>query len=305
MNRSILLLIFLVTALCGSDQVGSLVEQYPEILWLAGRDVRKTEEAEATWASHSERLFGEKFVEFDRTLMTLRCLHLILDGSDEAYEIFTCHQPEEERLLKNSFLSLHLEGQALLKSKWGDLSEAAMLQAMETSLVLGDIGKSEKARALFSTLGITAPDHDDFHGEVMAQGALLCPSFARLPVAAQELLKKTAHLAHYGHIFHLEAGPKAFTRLKESQIASEDPIALAFELFVYLSDVAGALGHVDPISSLSYKEKTHQGERSMQRAVWTLSDPKKTEVDAYNVHLNTLAAWMGLDSTLRTRPGLN
>ena len=306
MNRFFLLFFFLLSYLSASDKVESLVEKYPEILWLADANVRKTEEGQATGVSYSEQIFGQKFVEFDRTIMTLHCLHLILDGSDEAYEMFTAVQPEGERLLKNSFLSLHFEVKALLKSGWEKLSESEMLQAMETSLVLADMGKSERARDLFRPLGITAPDHDDFHGEVMRdrEAAELCPSFVRLPESAKSLLQKTANLAHYGHIFHLEGGPSMFTKLKESKLAYQDPIALAFDLFVHTCDVAGAQGHVNNRSSLSYKEKTHQTMKAVETAIWTLSDPRNGELDAYNSYLSFLANWLGLDPNERVERAL-
>ncbi len=231
--------------------------------------------------------------------MTLHCLHLILDGSDEAYELFSQAQPEDERISRNSFISLYLEGQAILKSGWKGLSETELLQALETALVLGDIGKSEKARDLFSPLGIKAPDHDDFHGQVMKTAPDLCPSFACLPECSKELLIKTANLAHFGHVFHLEGGPSMFSKLKESELAYKDPFALVFELFIQKCDVAGALGHVNRVSSLAYREKTHQGYQSVQKAIFTLSDTSKTEGDAYDVHLSQIADWLGLDPNVR------
>jgi len=304
MSRFFLLFSILFSSLLASDKVSSLLERYPEILWLADLDVKKTEEGKAGVASFSEQMFGQKFVEFDRTLMTLHCLHLFVDGSDEAYEIFTRHQKESERLQKHSFIALHFEAKAILQSGWGNLSEGELLQAMETSLVLGDLGKSGKARQLYLPYGIEAQDHDDFYGEVMREAPDLCPSFQRLPRAAKKLLQKTANLAHYRHIFHLEGEPQMFSQLKKSKIAFEDPIALAFDLFVHTCDIAGALGHVNNVSSLAYKEMTHQAEKSMERAVWSLSNPTFTEWDAYDVHLETLASWLGFDPSNRTERAL-
>ena len=59
---------------------------------------------------------------------------------------------------RESFHTLHLQGQRLLNSKWQGLSKQQMALAMETALVLGDMGKSEKARELFKPYGIDAPD---------------------------------------------------------------------------------------------------------------------------------------------------
>ncbi len=275
----------------GISWVKQCIQQHPEILWLADASVRKTEEGSASLQGpYSEQLFGQKFIEFDRTLMTIHCLKLILDGSEQAYQTFTSAQPKEVRLSQKSFQELHLEGTRLLKSEWGGLSELQMAQAMETALVLGDIGKSEKARELF---GIKAPDHDDFYGEamqVLAKEPQLCPSFAKLPEEAKKLLIKVANLAHYGHITHLEGGPSMFDKLKAS-----DSRAVSFDLFVHTCDVAGALGHVNNTSSLVYTELAHQSMQAMGESVRLLSDSHKTTKDAYNAYLAVRASWLGLN----------
>lgn len=280
--------------------VEKCVEQHPEILWLADTNVRKTEEGQATLeGSYSEQLFGKKYVEFDRTIMTIHCLKLILDGSDKAYLTFTAAQSKEAKLSKESFHALHVQGQKLLKSQWGGLSELQMAEAMETALVLGDIGKSEKARELFQPYGVNAPDHDDFHGEAMKviqEHPQLSPSFARLPSSAKKLLVQTANLAHYGHITHLEGDTTMFSKLRESAIPSSDPIALSFDLFVHTCDVAGALGHLNNRSSLVYTELTHRAMQAMADAVRELSNSNKSELDAYSAYLRKRISWLGLNS---------
>jgi hypothetical protein len=287
----------------GVAWVENYVQHYPEILWLADDQVRKTEEGTATTnALYSEVLFGKRFIEFDRTMMTLRCLRLVLDGSDTAYEQFTAAQPADVKLSRDSFAAFHAEGFTLLHSAWHGLSSQQMAQAMETALILGDIGKSEKARAQFANYNIKAPDHDDFHEaamEVLRHNPNLSPSFARLSPEAKELLLKTANLAHYGHITHLEGTASMFSKLKTTNIAAEDALALQFSLFVHTCDVAGALGHVDRYSSLMYIEPTHRAITAMKTAVAVLSDPEKSEQNAYDAYLATRASWLGLGSSSR------
>ena len=59
----------------GKLWVEECVKQYPETLWLADRDVRKTEEGDPTLENtYSEQLFGQKYIEFDRTIMGLHSL---------------------------------------------------------------------------------------------------------------------------------------------------------------------------------------------------------------------------------------
>ncbi len=291
-----------VTALEGIDWVRSSVEKYPEISWLANANVRKTEEGQPLAEEpYSQQLFGQTFIEFDRTLMTLHCLQLILDGSEKAYGDFTKAQGVQVKLSKESFDKLHAEGVKLLQSKVGGLSEIEMRQAMEAALVLGDMGKSEKAREIFKPYGATAPDHDDFHGEAMkilVDHPELCPTFAKLPAAARKLLSETANLAHYGHMTHIEGGPNMFTKLKQSGVAAS-PTALSFDWFIHLCDVAGALGHVNKHSSLVYTEQAHQAMQGVAEACKVLADPAKTEQDAYDHYLNLRAGWLGLDGTER------
>ncbi len=187
------------------------------------------------------------------------------------------------------------------------LSKSEMIQAMEASLVLGDIGKSEKAREVFKPYGAKAPDHDDFHEEViqiLQKEPNLCPTFDRLSPRAKELLCRTANLAHYGHITHLEGGPSMFSQLKQSKVAENFPSALEFALFVHTCDVAGALGHVNNQSSLVYTETSHLAMEGMKDACRLLKDETKTEFDAYNAYLTMRAHLLGLDPGDRTSRAL-
>jgi hypothetical protein len=279
--------------------VEKCVEKYPEILWLANSQVRKTEEGQTSKSkSYSEYLFGEKFIEFDRTIMTLYCLNLILDGTDSAYQQFTQDQPFNNKLSKKNFEELHQKGQYLLGSRWEGLSSDEMKQTMETALVLGDMGKSEKARQLFAVFQVGSPDHDDFHEEalkVLKKHPDLCPSFAKLPFQAKKLLLKTANLAHYGHITHLEGNSLMFHKLKESEIILKDPTAFCFDIFIHICDVAGAAGHTNQNSSLSFTQTTHQAIKEMEKSLNVFANPNKLESDALNSYLLARASWLGLN----------
>ncbi|NGX39480.1 MAG: hypothetical protein KR126chlam1_00809 [Chlamydiae bacterium] len=281
----------------GIEWIKKYLEEYPELKWLADENVRKTEEgSEALGGSYSEQLFGKKFVEFDRTMMTLTCMRYILDGSDDAYNKFTAAQ-RENKLSRESFQQLHEQGLEILDSRWGGMSKKQIALAMETALVLGDIGKSERAREFFKEYSVIAPDHDDFHGELLPLLQTkpgLCPSFARLPSAGQKLLTLTANLGHFGHMTHLEGGSGMFDKLIESGVPSSFPNALSFDLFVHKCDVAGAAGHVNNSSSLVYTENTFQAMEAVEEAIGSLSDSKKTGWDAYNAYLTKRAEWLGL-----------
>lgn len=292
----------------GIAWVQQCVERYPEILWLADVKVRKTEEARATVeGSYSEQLFGQKFIEFDRTVMTLRCLQWILDGSDSAYQEFAAAQSKDVRLSRESFEKLHVQGMALVASNHDGMSNLEMIQAMEAALILGDVGKSEKARAIFKPYGANAPDHDDFHGELMGilkEHSNLSPTFDRLTPSAKKLLRLSANLAHYGHIAHIEGGFGMFSKLKQSGFSPALPRAFAFDFFVHTCDVAGALGHVNNQSALMYTELTHKALQAVYSACHVLADSQKAEEDAYNAYLAIRAGWLGLNPQDRTERAL-
>ncbi|MCY3974687.1 MAG: hypothetical protein OXF02_03990 [Simkaniaceae bacterium] len=288
----------------GVDRVRLCVERYPEILWLADEHVRVTEEARATSRdSYSEQLFGKKYIEFDRTVMTLHCLKLILDGGDDAYRQFTAAQPERVRLTGESFKALHRQGRALLTSGLQGMSESEMMRAMEAALVLGDIGKSARARELFKAYGAQAPDHDDFYGEVvriLQKKPDLCPTFGSLTSGAQKLITRAAHLVHYGHITHMEGGPDMFSELRKSGVAVDFPLILTFSYFIHICDVAGASGHVNRQSSLAYTEPSHLAIRGVLESCGVLANPDKTEKDAYDAYLAVRASWLGFGTRDRT-----
>jgi len=285
------------------DWVHLCTSQYPEILWLADENVRNTEEGRASLqGAYSEQLFGKKFIEFDRTIMTLHCLGLILDGSDQAYQEFTKAQPEDDKLSRKNFNKLHAQSVSILRSM-PQMSRLEVIHAMEASLVLGDIGKSEKAREVFKPYGAKAPDHDDFHEEVMQilqKHPELSPTFNRLSPAAKKLISQTANLAHYGHIAHIEGGPSMFSKLKQSNLANVSPVLLSFDFLVHICDVAGALGHVNNQSSLVYTESTHLAKQGVFESCKVLANPHKTEMDAYNAYMALRAGWLGLNVDDRT-----
>ncbi len=283
----------------GKEWVEACIKYAPEVLWLADDHVRSTEENHAQDnGAYSEQLFGKRFIEFDRTLMTLHCLSLILDGGDKAYHTFTADQPENSKLTMDSFRQLHQQGQQLLKAHYEGMSQDEMVEAMEAALILGDMGKSEKARSIFKPYGVYVADHDDFYGEalqVLKEHPILCPTFERLSHVSRDLLLKASHLAHYGHITHLEGGPAMFTTLKKRGVAATDPLVLSFDLFVHACDVAGALGHVNHHSSLVYNAFTHCALKAVSNACHVLEDPEKTEKDAYDAYFHERAAWLGFD----------
>jgi hypothetical protein len=279
------------------DWVIATVQKYPEIEWLANQSVHVTSEGVAqSQGSSSAKLYGQQYIEFDRTLMTLHCLKLILDGSQESYQTFTKDQPDNGKLSWKSFQELHQEGERLLKA------DPEMRLAMDAALVLGDIGKSGHAHTLFKAYGIDDPDHDKFFEKVMdflqanpEIASKTLPTFAKLNARSKDLIYLSTKIGHQGHMAHVEGGPSMYTSLKESRMAEKDPIALSFGRFIHKCDVAGALGHRNNQSSLVYTEETHWVKKGIDAAMDLLAGPGVSELQCYNAYLNYRGKPLGLN----------
>lgn len=276
--------------------VNQLVNHYPELVWLAGSDVKKTEENTAVQGngSWSERLFGQNYPEFDRTMMTIACLRTILNGSDNEYEKFVSKQPESIRLTKEEFYNLQNHLRHIIESN-PHMTASEMIKTLEIGLVLGDMGKTSIAREKALAYGINAPDHDDFYAEVLEKCPHIFTAYKELTPAGRELLSKTSDLAHFGHIFHLEGGPEMFSKLKDSNIMNEDPMAFEAEFFIHACDVAGALGHVTNESSITFNSNTYHAHEAIKAACYQLQEGN--EIDAFNAYLSQRAELLGLDAS--------
>ena len=274
------------------------VRQYPELLWLASSDVHFTSENQSSSSkSISREIFRQQFVEFDRSVLSLRALGWLANGDEKSYLAFISEQQPKERLSREHFRRLHHRFRKLVSSH-PTLSEEDVLKTLHVSLVLGDLGKSELARAVFTPYGATAPDHDDFYAEVISilqEHPSLSPSFFSLPSEARQLLRSTAGLAHYGHMAHLEGGLGMFSTLKNSTVIREkDRFALHFDLFSHLCDVSGALGHVSSHSALALTESVFEIlEATMEAAVLLFKEGNDERV-AYEYLLEKRGAWMGI-----------
>ena len=206
--------------------------QYPEISWLVDPSAPQTRDPQnRNDQSYSEQLYSQKVIEFDHTMVSLYSLKLILEGSEKAYQEFTAAQPAHSRLTQASFQSLHEQTKNLIHSNYQGLIPSQIQQTLETAIALGLMGKSEKARKIFSPFGASAPLNTDFYGQmlnILKNQPRLSRSFAKLPYAGKQLLLKVANLAEYGQITHLEGGPSLLTKLKASDVPETDPAALSF-----------------------------------------------------------------------------
>lgn len=286
------------SSLEGIDWVRDKMAVYPELEWLADKETRATTEGQATAsAPYSQQIFGTTYIEFDRSIGSLHCFRLIYEGR---YEEFVANQSEDKKLSRENFNKLHQWALSLIHSKIGNLSEHEVIQTIETALVLGDMGKSPKARARFADFDATAADHDHFYAQMLSileTHPHLCPSLAALPEAAKRVLLRDPH-THFGHVAHGEGDPYTMlSSLRRSGLGSQ-PQLLDFFFISHLCDVAGALSHVKKGGSLVITEETYTAMMAMFDSLRKFSDPRMTEWEVYHDYMGFRANLVGINPNL-------
>ncbi len=275
----------------GSESwVHEKIKAYPEISWLGGEGVRQTHDmqkgaSEGDLKSPSFRLYGKKYPEFDRTILSLMCLNWFVKGDEDAYKAFTSAQKEPDKLSYESFSNL---------SKLYDklISSGVPLEDFEIALVLGDTGKTETARAYFKE--ITASDHDEFLKEALQRDAALFPSFKKLTPWGQEILPQISGIVHFGHFLHLEGGVEMLIPLLESHIIEQDPKALEFDFLVHIADVSGAGGHINPTCSIVMTENVYKALMAIDASLDLLKKEGTTVQDVLENYIKIRALWIDL-----------
>ncbi|MCB1108369.1 MAG: hypothetical protein KDK44_01810 [Chlamydiia bacterium] len=255
---------------------------YPELEWLKGNDVVTTADY-ASKASDSE---------YKRTNLTLKCLNWILDGN---YVQFTGQGKNPLRL--EAFKELQQAVQELFTECPYQLTPDQLTATMRAALVLGDIGLSPKGKALFPELGHIS-DHDEFYKEalcILGQEPSRCPTFKALPLEAQNLLIKTSHFAHYGHICHVEGGPSMFSKIAAVHTPN-DAYCLKFDLFIHCCDVAGAAGHVDDSYSIVYSNQVHEAMQAIVRTCQSIIQNGLSKEEGLMEYLRYRGAKLGLSA---------
>ncbi len=271
------------------DWVRTKMEKYPELTWLLDTNVQQTQEgkSEPFQYSWSQKITGQHYPEFERTILSMLCLYLITDGSEEAYQRLTELQPSDNKLTRNSFQRLHEFADHVLQQA------PNQLQAVEINLLLGDLGKTQTARQKAEGFGISEPDHDRFLAACLKECASIFPTFQNLKPEIQSELTKGAGLIHFGHMTHVEGGPGMLTQLKRSDKLENDPSGFDLEILTQICDVSAARAHEDNRGSKVLTENTYRALETVKDALRNLSTQSEEETLKY--YLAARAEWLGLD----------
>jgi hypothetical protein len=282
-----------------ADDIKRCFNRYPELAWLADPELaasppRSVLGADAGEGSYCKMLgLTQFFPELERRLLSLRCFSLITAGCDPSHEEFVACQPRDTLQLRfESFDTLYLQRKKIVKEKKADL-----LQAVETALVLGDIGKSPKVRAQMKAFGIDDPDHDDFYRHVMLvpEARESLPSFSVLNEEQKLFLVPNKMSSHWDKITHCEGGLAMYEQLRcPSGKAHSFPVD--FSMLVHICNVAGALGDQNNQGSLTYNEHTHMAVQDtiMACSLEELVFGDATPLKAYHKYLALRAIRLGL-----------
>ncbi len=268
------------------DFIEKLNRKYPELLWLTGHSISNTQENKSLSSSQSwsEKIFDKHYPEYDRSILSIISLHLIRIGDYNAYKYFIKSQPLGKKLRFQNFQKLNMKVQEL--QKW----DPKIIEALETALVLRDVGKTSIAHKKIKDVNLTEPDHDLFYAKVIKKYAHIFPSFNALSLRHQALLKKEANIIHYGHFSHLEGGPEMLTKIEKSNLISKQPWIFDFNLLIHLCDVAGASGHLYPLGAREMNEETFQIKHLMRKSVLQLK--YKSRQDVLKYFIDERAKWI-------------
>jgi hypothetical protein len=265
------------------------IETYPELAWLLSEDVEHTQEGTSSQqeGSWSRKLKGSHYPEFERTMATLVNLYLILDGSEEAFIRFVESQPKEEVLTRDNFNKLHTYALKVIS----DQQEG--VKAVEVELILGDMGKTTKARELAKAFSVEEKDHDIFLSECLKKCPKIFPTFQKISKTMQADLIESGGLVHFGHVTHLEGGPEILNKLKGSGLVANNPKAFDLQVLTYMMDVSGARAHESNLGSKSFTNKTFLAINGMKDALHKLAE--RSPEEALTSYVGFRAGLLGLD----------
>ena len=215
-----------------------LLERYPELYWLTG-DVNATPEWQTSneASSVSEKMFGQKHIEFDRTIVGIECLKHVMNGD---YDKFTECQKESVKMTPENFKKLRDFTLGIIKTP----QDADTILAYT---MINDLGKIKEFVENIETItGKQVKDHDEALLIALKTIPEKIPSFERLSKNNQnDIINALDADFNLGQFVQGECLPANLSKIKTIGTRAMD-LYLAHMFY----DVAGAAGHVAPKGSL-------------------------------------------------------
>jgi hypothetical protein len=254
---------------------------------------------EDTRATSSERILGERKMELDRLLVSLKILVLLLEGDHPAFDKFKSCQPDETSITFQTFSALSkvvcerldtIEKQELLiksliyntaaKSSSHDWIAYAQRTQNYDSLFESD----EKSRLSIDIKKIS-DDHIDFLASLLQKDIGLFPSLSNMDPELKASYIEALRGPNLGQFLRLENIEASFSAYMEL-----DSVAKDIHFVQFLCLVAGAKGHESENGSLILQE-------NMARRFLLVSSAlqEKTESGIYETILHKLAQKIEID----------
>lgn len=224
-------------------------------------------------------------IEIKRSLSRRNCLHLLIDGSEEAYKQFISTQNKSEALAYSTFkyFSEYLASQS--QSAKEVLEASCFIAVSDQAKIL-----AKQKNAIFSY------DSEKFLTDTIKQCPDIYPIVGLLTKQAKNLLS-FIYLAnsHARHMLYTEGGNNMFAVLKEN-IISGSLTKEQFDLWLsrWIINIAGFRGHEAPLGSIYLTEKTAQAVIMLQEELSKLFD--NPNYDALNGYLQKRAEQLGVKS---------
>ena len=252
-----------------------LIKRYPELLWLTG-NVNATPEGNSPIKSNSisEKLFGQKHIEFDRTMVGINCLKYVLNND---YDNFTKCQKDSVKLKPEEFSQLRQFTTEVLKTPQD-------IDAMIAYTVINDLGK---IKTFVEEIEEKTQTKTNDHDEALLIGLKIMPeqipSFDRLsPIYKKDILNALNTNFNLAQFVQCECLEGNLQQLKDMDENSKN-----LYLVHVFYDVAGAAGHINPNGSLVMTSPVYLG--YMQGINAINNKENKNEFDIFNDFLTQKA----------------
>ena len=252
-----------------------LLQRYPELYWLTG-DVNATPEWQVNNSSGSvsEKLFGKKHVEFDRTIVGIECLKFVVNNE---YDKFTECQKETVKMTPDNFKKLRDFTLNVIKTP----------QDMDTILaytVINDLGKiKEFVETVETSTNQKTKDHDEALLLALKTMPDKIPSFNRLSENNKnDIINALDADFNLAQFVQGECLPGNLSKIK-----TINNHAMNLYLAHVFYDVAGAAGHVASNGSLVMNNNVFNG--YMQGIESVKENALKGELETYDSFLSKKA----------------
>jgi hypothetical protein len=258
-----------------------MMKLYPELEMLKGDVAASPSLAKASSNAEvmSQKLFGAKHPEFDRTALAILNIKWAMQNK---YDAMTSPQTGANKLSQESFNDLKKYTSSILK-------DAEHVDAMMTYMAIHDLGKVKSFEEKARSLGIKSVDHDRILNEVIEKRPDLLPSYSRLSPKYQKMIKEgLAADFNMGQFMQGENVAASLAKLK-----TLSPDARDFYMYHVLMDIGGVTGHVNTRGSVLLNEKIYQNFRIAQESLAGLSKGKSVE-DVYADYLIKQGSRLGI-----------